>query len=142
MKTSIQTLILTLTLLTVLPAMADKDICWKIDNVETDAGTLRLRVVHSIANEHFVLSGVRELGDNLSYAVTGSAVSAGSTYKASLLETGAGDMSVWSTSWSLELDPKTLEGTAKAITSIYDEGLGASTEAGFFDAMLQPCKSK
>ena len=128
--------------------MADKDICWKIDNLDTDAGTLRLRVVHSIANEHFVLSGVRELG-GMDYALTGAATDSGSTYKASLLETGGslpetveGERSVWSTSWSLELDPKTLDGTAKAITTIYDEGLGASTEAGFFDATLLPCKPK
>ena len=58
------------------------------------------------------------------------------------METGGGDMSVWSTSWSLELDPETLHGTAKAITTIYDEVLGASTEAGFYDAGLLPCKPK
>jgi hypothetical protein len=143
MKTSVQTLILILTLLPVLPAMADKDICWKIDNVETDAGTLRLRVVHSIANEHFVLNGVHQSVDGMAYALTGGAILTGSGYKATLLETGSDDTMAWSTNWSLDLDPKTLDGTAKAITSVHDEVLDAnSTEAGSFDAFLLPCKSK
>ena len=81
MRHAIKYLFLVLTLLPGLPAMADsKDVCWEIENADTNAGTLRLRVVHSIANEHFVLSGVRELGDDLAYPLTGAAVRTGSTY--------------------------------------------------------------
>jgi hypothetical protein len=136
-------LLLILALLLSLPAMAaSKDICWKIQNLDVDAGTLRLQVVHSIANEHFVLNGVRELADGVAYAVTGGAVHTDDGYKASLLETGGGDTSDWSTNWSLNLNSQTFDGRATAITSVIDQDLVASTEAGVFDATLVSCKPK
>jgi len=146
MNHPLKSLPLILALLLSLPAVAaSKDICWKIQNPDLDAGTLRLQVVHSIANEHFVLNGVRELADGVAYAVTGGAVHTADGYKASLLETGGGVSGDWATNWSLNLDSQTFDGSATAITSItsvIDEALVVSTEAGVFHATLVSCKPK
>jgi hypothetical protein len=78
----------------------------------------------------------------VAYAVTGGAVHTADGYKASLLETGGGDTSDWSTNWSLNLNSQTFDGRATAITSVIDQDLVPSTEAGVFDATLVSCKTK
>lgn len=120
-----------------LSAQADpKDMCWQIGTEEIDAGILRLRAVHSIGNQHFVLSGVRELDGGLAYSLTGAAQYAADLYKVTLLETGNDENGFWSTSWSLDLDPEIFAGDARALTTLSDGTITAET----FQAAFVNCR--